>query len=210
MTGPAPTIDATALPPTAFDTRTPIWWGNTLLILIETTTVALLVVSYFYEWQYDPQWPPTQSNQGTFVPSTFPGLGFSSLDLLIALASLAPAVWLDRAARHRDADRVARGLALVTGLGCALIVLRFAEFSALGFRWDDNTYASVVWGLLFVHLTYLIAGVLENAVTLAWVLLYGVDDHRALDTTLTVIYWYWAVGVWVVVYATVYWAPRVL
>ena len=43
-------------------------------------TIALLVVSYFYEWQYDPQWPPTQSNRGTSTPSTYPELGLATLD----------------------------------------------------------------------------------------------------------------------------------
>jgi heme/copper-type cytochrome/quinol oxidase subunit 3 len=210
MTESARTLDVSGLPLTAFDTRTPVWWGNTLFILIETTTIALLVVSYFYEWQYDPQWPPTQSNRGTSTPSTYPGLGLSTLDVLLAIASLAPAAWMDQAAREHDEGRVGRALNALTVIGGVLILLRSLELSSLGFRWDDNTYGSLVWGLLFVHLTYLIAAVLEAATTLIWVLLHGVDEHRAVDVTLLAAYWYWLVGVWVVVYLTVYWAPRVL
>ncbi len=40
--------------------------------------------------------------------------------------------------------------------------------------------------------------------------LYGVDEERTLDVHLTTIYWYWMAGVWAVLYATVYWAPRIL
>jgi hypothetical protein len=56
------TIDVSHLPATARDSRSPAWWGNTLFMLIETTTVALLLASYFYLWRNYPQsqWPPSR------------------------------------------------------------------------------------------------------------------------------------------------------
>ena len=210
MTTESIDIDVSGLPTSAFDERSPVWWGNTLFMLIETTTVVLLVVSYFYTRQAMDQWPPTQSNAGTSSPSPYPALGLATLDLVLALASLVPAVWIDRAARRRDARSVARGLAIISAIGGLLILLRFAEFPGLRFRWDDNAYASTVWAALVLHLTYLIAAELEAVTTLVWVLLYGVDEHRAVDVTLTSIYWYWMAGVWAVLYATVYWVPRIL
>jgi cytochrome c oxidase subunit 3 len=208
MSNPVNVLDVSDLPTSAFDARSPVWWGNTLFMVIETTTLALLVVSYFYSWQYDPQWPPPQSNRGTASPNPYPRLGLATLDVLLTVVSLVPAVWLDLCARRFDARRVSWGLSALFVLGCVLITFRFLEFPALGFRWDDNAYASLVWAMLGLHLTYLIAAVAENAATLVWVLRYGVDEHRAVDVTLTVAYWYWACGVWVVLYGVVYWAPR--
>ena len=205
-----PGLDVSQLPTVAFDAKTPIWWGNTLFMVIETTTIALLVVSYFYTWQYVRQWPPTQSNLGTSSPNPLPSLGLATLDVALLVASCLPAVWLDRAARKREARHVAWGLAVLVVVGAMAILLRFGEFPGLKFRWDDNAYASIVWAVLVMHLTYLIAAVLEVAVTLLWVVLYGVDEHRAVDVTLTTIYWYWMAGIWVLLYSVVYWAPRIL
>src|SRR4051812_38524162 len=155
MNEAAPDLDVSDLPTAAFDVRAPIWWGNTLFMLIETTTIALLIVSYFYAWQYNDQWPPTQSNRGTSTPNPYPALGLSSLDVLLTIASIVPAVWLDRAARRRDARHVAWGLAVLVAVGCLLMVFRFGELPGLDFRWDDNAYASTVWAVLVMHLTYL-------------------------------------------------------
>ena len=37
---PIEVIDVSDLPESAFDWRDPVWWGNTLLICIETSTMA--------------------------------------------------------------------------------------------------------------------------------------------------------------------------
>jgi hypothetical protein len=42
------TLDVSSLPDSALDARSPVWWGNLLLICIETTTMVLLIACYFY------------------------------------------------------------------------------------------------------------------------------------------------------------------
>ena len=42
---PRRTIDVSHLPEEAFGERSPVWWGNTLMLLIESSTVAILIVS---------------------------------------------------------------------------------------------------------------------------------------------------------------------
>jgi cytochrome c oxidase subunit I+III len=49
-----PTLDVSQLPTETRDSRSPVWWGNTLFMLIETTTVALLLASYLYLWRNYP------------------------------------------------------------------------------------------------------------------------------------------------------------
>ncbi len=96
------------------------------------------------------------------------------------------------------------------GLGAAIFVLRIYEFPALQVSWHDNAYASIVWTMLGMHLTYVLAATLETLLVVIWVLLYGFDETRGFDVTLTSIYWYWMVGLWVPFYLAIYWLPRVL
>jgi heme/copper-type cytochrome/quinol oxidase subunit 3 len=101
-------------------------------------------------------------------------------------------------------------LLLSIALGIAAIVLRFYEFPALQFRWDDNAYAGTVWLILGMHLAHLITATSENLIMTAWVFAKGMDDKHARDIRVTAVYWYWVVGIWVLLYALVYFGPRVL
>ena len=42
------TLDVSHLPNTAWDEASPLWWGNLLLTFIETTTLAIMLATYFY------------------------------------------------------------------------------------------------------------------------------------------------------------------
>ena len=46
------------------DARAPMWWGNLLLIFIETMTMGLLVASYFYIRRNFWEWPPPRGMNG--------------------------------------------------------------------------------------------------------------------------------------------------
>lgn len=204
------TIDVSALPGSAFDSRSPVWWGNTLLIVIESMTVALLVTSYFYVARNYPQFPPPRVDEPPPLADPAPDLGVSTANLALLLASAAWAVHVERKARNRLRGATTRGLALLTVLGLAAIVLRAYELPGLKFSWDSNAYASVAWGILLLHLLYLIVAVAEVGFLALTLWLYEMEEKLAVDVTLATGYWYWTVATWVVLYAVVYWAPRVL
>lgn len=206
---PRAVIDVSDLPGSAMDHRSPIWWGNLLLLLIETTMIALLVATYFYLRVVDISlWPPPKVNQLPILYHPVPSLLIPTINLLVILAGLVPMIWTDRACLARNAGAVKAGLLLWMLFGIASIVLRFYEFPALHFRWNDNAYASVVWTLLGLHLSHLIACTAENSIMAAWVLTKGLDDKHARDVRVTATYWYWIAGVWVLLYVLVYWTPR--
>jgi cytochrome c oxidase subunit III len=207
---PPADLDVSHLPPLAFGNRSPFWWGNMMFIVIETTTLALLVVSYFYTRQNFDDWPPPRANEGVLTSNPLPELALATVDLVLMIGSFLPMTWTDRAARRGDGLAVKKGLLLLSGVGVVAIVLRVYEFQGLKFRWDDNAYASHVWAILFMHLTYLLVTTLEVIVDLVWILIYGMDLNLADDVTLTVLYWYWVAGIWVPLYAVVFWAPRLL
>jgi cytochrome c oxidase subunit 3 len=203
------TIDVSDLPPNTLDHRSPIWWGNLLLLMIETTMFAIMVATYFYLRVVDAQlWPPPQSN---WVPALYhpvPHLLVPTLNLIVLLVSLAPMIVVDRACLRRDLNTVRFGMVAVVAFGVAAVVLRFYEFPALQFKWNDNAYASVTWTLLGLHLAHIITATAENILMTAWVFLKGLDDKHARDVRVTASYWYWVVGIWVLLYLLIYFGAR--
>jgi cytochrome c oxidase subunit III len=201
------TIDVSGLPLSAIDHRSPIWWGNALLLAIETTMFAILAATYFYLRQNFENWPPPQVN---FIPPNLhpaPDLFWGTLNLVVILAAAFFMFLADRAALGFNRNKVLLWGAFTVLLGILAIVLRFREFHGTQFRWDDNAYASVVWGILLMHLIHLMVGISEDGFMFAYIMKHGMDDKHARDVRVTAVYWYWIGGIWVPLYAIVYLGP---
>src|SRR6266850_1882945 len=155
---PPPILDVSHLPDNAFDMRSPVWWGNTLMILIESTCFAMYLT--------------------------------------------------DKAARRLKDKPVIIGLMLMFIVAIVAIILRFYEFAGTKFRWSDNAYASIVWTLLGLHLTYLIMAAGEFFIMGIWTITHPLDAHHAHDITLAGGSWYWIAGTWIVIYFVIYIAQR--
>jgi cytochrome c oxidase subunit 3 len=202
------TIDVSRLPANALDHRSPIWWGNFLLLLIETTMFALLIATYFYLRQNFRQWPPPRADGFRLMLHPLPSLGVSTLNLIIIVASFLPMFWVDRACLKRNVLAIRIGLLICILLGIVAIIVRFLEFRALHFRWDENAYAATVWTILGMHLAHLITATVENGIMTAWVFAKGLDDKHARDIRVTAVYWYWVIGIWILLYGIVFVGPR--
>jgi cytochrome c oxidase subunit I+III len=206
-----PVIDVFALPEAAKDHKSAVWWGNNLLLLIETSMFAILVACYLYFRNVDfGQWPPPQVDHPPFDLDPNPLLTGSTIELAVMLLSLVPAVLVDRACMRgpRAVRTVTVGLLVVILLEVASIGLRFHGFHELHHRYDANAYGSVTWGILFLHLLHLVISVVESGLLLVWLAVKGFDDKHARDVRITLVYWYWIVGIWVPLYLLVYWSPR--
>jgi cytochrome c oxidase subunit III len=203
-------IDVSALPDHAMDSRDPVWWGNTLMIFIETTTIALLVMAYFYLRRNFDEWPPPQVMTLPPIYHPVPDLPIPTIETIIFVLSCGLMYWTDLSARAKDNWRTRIGVAILFAIGIALTVLRFKEFHGLKFRWDENAYGSIIWTMIGMHLTYILAATLEFFILGLWLFTHPIDDKRALDVTLCGGYWYWVTGTWIVVYAVVYFGARLL
>jgi cytochrome c oxidase subunit III len=206
---PPPMLDVSHLPEGAFDSASPVWWGNTLLIFIETTTIALLLASYFYCWRNLEHWPPPLPNQ----PSEYdpmPHMAPATTNFILMALSCIPMYLTNKAARALSAKGVRIGLWVMFAISALTIIIRFYEFPALKFRWSDNAYASIVWTITGLHLTYLLAGAGEFLIMGAWVMTHPLDEHHAHDVTLAGAYWYWVAGTWAVIYFVIYLSPRLV
>lgn len=203
-------LDVSGLPDNALDHTAPVWWGNLMLIAIETMMFALLVAAWFYVRRNITPWPPVRAIGEHVRWDTDPALWVPTIGLAVLLLSCIPAAHADKAAHRMDRRGVVRWLSLALGAGLVAVVLRLFEFGSLGMRWDENAYGSVVWAILGMHLLHLLVMVLEGVTSLVWVATKSMEKRRALDVRVSTVYWYWVAGVWVPLYVIVYLLPRLL
>lgn len=111
---------------------------------------------------------------------------------------------MNGAAYRGQLVRMRRCMVVATALSVAAVATRVWEFRALPFRWDTDAYGSAVWGLLTLHTTHLGLGVIENLMFV--VLLYRgpVEKKHLVDVEVNGMYWYFVVGGWLLIAATVY------
>jgi cytochrome c oxidase subunit III len=203
-------LDVSGLPRSVMDHRSPIWWGNVLLLLIESTMFALLIASYFYLSQNFETWPPPRSTGPFPRHDTLPALAWASVILAVELFSIAPMLLASRACLTRSLRVVEAGLGFTVVLGLACAYLEWRNLDSLRFRWDENAYASVTWTLLGLHLLHTIIATGENLIMFLYLLIEGMDDKHARDVRVAATYWYWVAGVWAALYAVIYLSPRAL
>ena len=212
MTGVAlhsrPAIDVSKLPSSALDYRSPVWWGNALMLCIETSMFAITIATYFYFRRNFDQWPPPKIDE--FPPNyhPLPMLPLATANLILLLLSLIPMIICDRACLKMKENLVRITAAIGFLMAVTSIVLRFKEFGSLIFRWDANAYASIVWTILGLHLMHLMILACEDGLMVLYTAIHGLDDKHARDIRVTAIYWYWVVGMWVILYTVVYLSPR--
>ena len=204
-------LDVSKLPATRFDEKSMLWWGNTWGLTIETAVFGILVALYFSVRMSISQWLPPRTTPGLPVlQDPYPDVIFPTIVLVVFLLSLAPGIYLDVAARRRNASAVKIGLIVTLSFNLVLIVLRYYEFDALHFKWNDNAYGSVTWTILGMHMIHLIVMAAEDSYLLIWSFVKGVDEKHCLDVTVAAVYWYWIVGTWIFLYLLVFWGPRIL
>jgi len=205
---PRATIDASKLPDHAWDAHAPLWWGNLLLIFIETTSMVLLFATYFYVRRNFHEWPPPRINSDPPLVHPVPHLTAATINTLLLLASCIPMYFTDMAARRKDRHNVIVGLLFMIAIGVVSCLLRAREFYDVHFWYDDNAYGSVVWTILGLHAIYILTGVVEFALMAAFAARHGFEEKHGLDVTLMGGFWYWLAGIWVITYVILYWYPR--
>jgi len=203
-------LDVSKLPSTLLDSNEPIWWGNLLLLFIETTMFFILIAVYFSVWMNLEPFPPPKVDTFPVIYNPVPDLTIPTINLIVLLVSLVPGILLDLSARKKDEGKIKIYLILTIAFNIAAIVLRFYEFDALHFKWDDNAYGSITWTILGTHLLHLFVMAAEDSYLLVWTFARGLDKKHALDLTVMAVYWYWIVGIWILLYSLVYLAPRFL
>jgi len=200
-------IDVSELPQHEFDTYDPVWWGNNLLLAIETSMFAILIATYFYLRQNFTLWPPPVA-QLTATLRPLPELGYGTANTILLVLGCIPMVLADLSARRDDRRASQIWLVICAICGFVAIVLRGFEFSAVYFRWDSNAYGSVVWFMLGMHMLHLMILTTETVLVAIWVFKREYDMKHRVDIVTVAIYWYWVVAIWLILYAIIYFTPR--
>ena len=200
-------IDISELPHHDFDTFDPVWWGNNLLLAIETSMFAILIATYFYLRQNFELWPPPVA-QLTATLRPLPQLGYGTAVTILLVFSCAPMILTDISARR--GTRMVSQIGLIICVLCALaaMILRGFEFSAVYFRWDSNAYGSVVWFMLGMHMLHLLILTSESVLLTVWIFTREYDMKHRVDIVTIAVYWYWVTAIWLVLYAIIYFTPR--
>jgi len=201
-------IDVSELPHHEFDTYDPVWWGNNLLLAIETSMFAILIATYFYLRQNFTLWPPPVA-QLTATLRPLPELGYGTANTILLLLGCIPMVFTDLSARRGNRDRARVGLVICAVIGFTALVLRGFEFSAVYFRWDSNAYGSIVWFMLGMHMLHLMILTTETVLLTIWVFTREFDMKHRVDIVTIGVYWYWVVAIWIALYAIIYFTPRI-
>src|SRR5215207_7702318 len=122
-------IDISELPHHQFDTYDPVWWGNNLLLAIETSMFMILIATYFYLRQNFALWPPPVG-QLTATLRPLPQLTYGTVNTVLLLVGCIPMVLTDLSARRDQKFLSQIGLVICVLFGFAAIVFRMFEFFA--------------------------------------------------------------------------------
>lgn len=195
------TVDVSGLPTVTFGPRSMLWWGTLGFMAIEGSTLFIGLACYFYLWRNEATWPPEHTLR--------PGLVWPTITLAVMLASLVPAALADRAARRLDLPALRRWFVGLTLFGVAFLFLRWQDILALNCRWDTNAYGSVAWLVTGLHASLLYLNAFETAFITVLLFSRRFEEKHFSDASESCFYWYFMVGAWVPLYATVYLTPYV-
>lgn len=198
----APTIDASALPEIVFGHRNLTWWATVGFMVIEGTTLLVLMVSYVYLRRNFSEWPPP--------PTAPPNLLVPSINLVVLLAAVPPMALARRAAQALDLPRVRRCLLAAVIVTVIAVALRVLEFDALNVRWDAHAYGSVVWLLLGLHSTLLLIDLVETAVIAMLTFSRRMTARHYLDIEEAAMYQFFLSFSWVPLFILIFLAPGFL
>jgi heme/copper-type cytochrome/quinol oxidase subunit 3 len=195
-------IDVSQLPNAAWGPRAPIWWGTTVMVIIESMVFALCIATYFYLAARAPAWPPAGTPD--------PAVRAATWNLLLMLASCVPMAWIDVHARNGNTRTLRLLMVFITIAMIPILLLRAVEFRALQTTWRASAYGSVVWTILGLHSAHLLASFLEDATLTYYAFKRPLDAQHRTDLAVNSFYWFFVTGSWVILYGVVYWSPRLL
>lgn len=198
---PRPAIDVSTLPNVVFEYRSTVWFATLGLIAIEGFMFGVVIATYFYLRTRVNDWPP-----GIDPPQ----LLWGSLNVVLAIMSVAPNVWVKKVAHRLDVKAVRLGLLIMSAISVVSLGIRVMEFTGLNCTWDANAYASVIWVILGLHSAHLVTDAYDTWVLAGLFFTDRIDGRRLVDAAENADYWNFVVVSWIPIYLVLYIVPRIL
>jgi heme/copper-type cytochrome/quinol oxidase subunit 3 len=190
------------LPLNENSTRSPLWWGMVLLIIIEAVVFLGLIVSYFYLRYYAPTWP-----LGGIDP---PDMTLPTISAIVLFLSSAPMYWADSGIQEGNVKRLKLGMGASFILGAAFLVLKYIEYSGLDYNWATNAYGSIVWTIAGFHSAHVLTVLLKVGVVVTAAFMGYFSERRNMGVRINGLYWHFVVAIWVPLFFTLYLSHFVL
>ena len=169
-----------------------------VLLATEAALFSYLLASYFYVGVQHPSWP-------TSGP---PPLALVAPNTVLLVASSGAAWWADRSAKRGNRGGLMFGLALTIVMGAVFLSVQGLEWSRAEFRPQTDAYGSLFFVITGFHGAHVFAGLLALAHTLLRAATGAFAPGRTLAVNNTVLYWHFVDVVWLVVFTSLYLAPR--
>lgn len=196
------TMDVSGLQPYEISNQATLFWGQVLLCAIEGSMFCILIAMYFYLRLGVDVWPPP----GVQLPH----VGAPTLALLPLLLSAVGSYWASEAAKRND--RAGMLLGLSSNLALALIFLgfRFYEWRNFNFNWAADAHGSIVWTILFLHTFDVVADLTMTLVLIILLAIGRYGEKQRLGVHVDSVVWYFLVGIWLPLYAVIFWGPHIV
>jgi heme/copper-type cytochrome/quinol oxidase subunit 3 len=176
------------------------WWGVLCMIATEAMLFVGLLSSYFYIWASSAHWP-----QGGIEA---PELARISIFSIVLVGSSIP-IFLAEWASHRGRMSLTRAaLFLAFVMGAVFLANQVLEYRDLGFGWRDNAYAAMFWIITGLHGLHVLLGLLMSLVVQAKGATARLAQHDDISVQVFALYWHFVDGVWIFVFASLYFAPH--
>ena len=196
------TLDVSSLPPYDISNRSPLFWGQVLMCLIEGSLLCMLIATYFYLRLGVDVWPTPGAR--------LPGLTLSTWALLPLIASSVGSYLASEGAKKNSHFGMLFGLGLNLALAMVFLWLRALDWNSLNFTWASDAHGSIVWTILFLHSYDIVADMLMTAVLMVIVASGRYGPRQRIGVHVDSVLWYFLVGIWIPLYGVIYWAPRLI
>lgn len=187
-------------------TSHPLWWGILGLIIIEAMVVLTFLVSYFYLWIVTLE-PENRAHRWSPPEGGVPPLLYPSIELgLLAICALT--MWWGGVAIKKKRPGLNASFLTCTVCAGAVLWLRWLQFEAFSFSWQDGAYASMVWVLSGFHFMHVTAAMLGTAVIGIACYMGYFTEENSIGVDVDTNYWYFVSFAWLPMYVVIYWLPQ--
>jgi cytochrome c oxidase subunit 3 len=176
-----------------------VWLAMLFLLAAETMFFAGLISAFFVLRLAAPVWPPPLQPR---LPVLVTGL-----NTLVLLTSSVAMVAALRAARRADTRALLERLAATAGLGALFLAVQGYEWTRLihyGLTVTSGAYGATFYTLIGVHAAHVLGALVWLAVTLVMARRGRFGDGRLTRLRACATYWHFVVGLWPILYLTVY------
>lgn len=186
------------LPVGPIGTRSLGWWGMIAIIATEGALFLWLFLTYFYF--------AVQQGQAWY-PNPRPSFDYSGPSTAVMVISIATMWWASLSAARGRRGPLSFAMLLTLMLGLGFLALQAFEWHSKSFGLGEGTYGSVWYTLSGFHLAHTLVGVVILLFVLIWSLLGYFDARRYTPVVVAAAYWYFVVGLWLLVFITLNCTP---